>query len=72
MKLTVLNKKLLMACGVYEEVADLIMERITKLEEDEARLNWLQTNYTVFALNWPTLQGQPIRTRIDAERKEIP
>lgn len=72
MKLTSLNKKLLVLCGVSPEVADIIMERIAELEEDEARLNWLQTNYTVFALNWPTLQGQPIRVRIDAERKEIP
>jgi len=68
MKLTALNKKLLMACGVYEEVADIIMERITALEKDEARLNWLQANYAAFALNWPTLQGQPIRARIDGER----
>jgi len=41
MKLTALNKKLLMTCGVYEEVADIIMERITTLEKDKARLDWL-------------------------------
>lgn len=39
MQLTALNKKLLVALGVNHAVADIIMERITALEKDKARLD---------------------------------